>query len=98
MSQAQLEALIATLKDDAGLQQKLNGAADLDAAVAIAQGAGFDVTTDDLANHQASQVLELSDEQLERVAGGYDQAWDSGICGSTDAACEMAEQHGYSPY
>jgi len=32
MSEEQLSALLAKLKDDAGLQEKLKGAADLDAA------------------------------------------------------------------
>ena len=33
MSEEQLAALLAKLKDDAGLQEKLKGVADLDAAV-----------------------------------------------------------------
>jgi predicted ribosomally synthesized peptide with nif11-like leader len=32
------------MKEDAGLQEKLKGAADLHAAVAIAKEAGFDVS------------------------------------------------------
>ena len=37
MSEEQLTALLAKIKEDAGLQEKLRGAADLDAAVAIAK-------------------------------------------------------------
>ena len=70
MSEAQLSAFLAALKADAGLQEKLSGAADLDAALAIAKEAGFDVTKADWLRHQAKQTLELSDEQLEDVAGG----------------------------
>ena len=70
MSEEQLTALLAKLKDDAGLQEKFKGAADLDAAVAIAKEAGFDVSKADWLNHQAKQTLELSDGELERVAGG----------------------------
>jgi len=70
MSEEQLAALLAKLKDNAGLQEKLKGAADLDAAVAIAKDAGFDVSKADLLRHQAKQTLELSDEELEGVAGG----------------------------
>ena len=70
MSEEQLSALLAKLKDDAGLQEKLNGAADLDAAVAFAKEAGFDVSKADWLRHQAKQTLELSDEELEAVAGG----------------------------
>ena len=47
MSEDQLAALLAKLKEDAGLQEKLKGAADLDAALAIAKDAGFDVSKAD---------------------------------------------------
>ena len=70
MSEEQLAALLAKLKDDAGLQEKLKGAADLDAAVAFAKEAGFDVSKADWLRYQAKQTLELSDEELEEVAGG----------------------------
>jgi predicted ribosomally synthesized peptide with nif11-like leader len=70
MSEEQLSALLAKLKDDAGLQEKLKGAADLDAAVAMAEEAGFDVSKADWLRHQAKQTLELSDVELEGVAGG----------------------------
>jgi predicted ribosomally synthesized peptide with nif11-like leader len=70
MSDEQLSALLAKLKDDSGLKEKLKGAADLDAAVAIAQEAGFDVSKADWLKHQAKQTLELSDEALEGVVGG----------------------------
>ncbi len=71
MSEEQLAALHAKLKDDEGLQEKLKGAADLDAAVALAKEAGFDVSKADWLKYQAKQTLELSDEELESVAGGY---------------------------
>ena len=70
MSEEQLSALLAKLKEDAGLQEKLKGAADLDAAVAVAKEAGFDVSKADWLKYQANQTLELSDEELERVSGG----------------------------
>ena len=70
MSEEQLSVLLAKLKDDAVLQEKLKDAADLDAAVAIAKNAGFDVSKADWFRHQARQVLELSDGELEGVAGG----------------------------
>ena len=70
MSEEQLSALLAKLKEDAGLQEKLKGASDLDAAVALAKEAGFDVSKADWLKYQAKQTLELSDEELEGVAGG----------------------------
>ena len=70
MSEEQLTALLAKIKEDAGLQEKLKGAADLDAAVALAKEAGFDVSKADWLKYQAKQTVELSDEELEGVAGG----------------------------
>ena len=71
MSEEQLTALLAKLKEDTGLQEKLKGAADLDAAVAMAKEAGFDVSKADLLKYQAQQTLELGDEELEEVSGGW---------------------------
>ena len=81
MSEEQLSALLAKLKEDAGLLEKLKGAADLDAAVAMAQEAGFDVSKADWLRYQAKQTLELSDEQLEDVAGGGKKCehWEGGL-------------------
>ena len=70
MSEEQLAALLAKLKDDTGLQEKLKGAADLDAVLAIAKDAGFDISKADWLRYQAKQTIELSDEELEGVAGG----------------------------
>ena len=75
MSEEQLAALLAKLKDDAGLREKLQGAGDLDAAVAIAKEAGFDVGKADWLKHQAKQNLELSDKELEGVTGGANSDW-----------------------
>jgi len=70
MSEEQLTALLAKLKDDEGLQEKLKDAADLDAVLAIAKDAGFDVSKADWLRYQAKQTIELSDEELEVVSGG----------------------------
>jgi predicted ribosomally synthesized peptide with nif11-like leader len=82
MSEEHLSALLAKLKEDAGLQEKLKGAADLDAAVALARKAGFDVNKADWLKYQAKQTLELSNEELESVAGGVDHIQDK-IVGNT---------------
>ena len=78
MSEEQFSALLAKIKEDAGLQEKLKGAGELDAAVALAKEAGFDVSKADWLKYQAKQTLELSDEELEGVAGG--QATKKDIC------------------
>ena len=70
MSEKQLSALLAKLKDDADLREKLEGAADLDAFLAIVKQAGFDVIKVDWLKYQARQTLELSDAELQEVAGG----------------------------
>ena len=74
MSEDQLSALLAKLHDDAGLREKLKGAADLDAAVALAKEAGFDVSKAAWLKYQAQQTLELSDEELEEAGGGNNVA------------------------
>ena len=68
MSEEQLKAFLEKVKTDASLQEKLKAAADNDAVTAIAKEAGFSISADDLKN---AQVTELSDEELEGVAGGY---------------------------
>ena len=80
MSEEQLAALLAKLKDDAGLQEKFQGAADLDAVLVIAKDAGFDISKADWLKYQAQQTLELSDEELEGVAGGEPEASILGVC------------------
>jgi predicted ribosomally synthesized peptide with nif11-like leader len=72
MSEEQLSALLAKLKQDDGLREKLKGASDLDAAVDLAKEAGFDVSKADWLKYQAKETLELSDKELEGVAGGND--------------------------
>ena len=69
MSEDQLAALLAKLKEDVGLLEKLKAAADLDSAAAIAKEAGYAVSKADWLKHQAKQTL-ISDEVLEDVAGG----------------------------
>ena len=55
------------VKADAGLQEKLNAAADADAVVAIAKAAGFVISAEEL---QRSQAGTISEEDLEGVVGG----------------------------
>ena len=79
MSEEQLKAFLAALEADTGLQDKLKAAvegeidtADETAAViAIAKEAGFTIKAADLHRNQAQEILELSDEELEGVAGGF---------------------------
>ena len=67
MSEEQLKAFLEKVKGDTSLQEKLNAAVDSDAVLAIAQEAGFSISADDLKKAQS----EISDEELEGVAGGF---------------------------
>ena len=69
MSEEQLKAFLEAVKADAGLQEKLRAAADANAVVAIAKEVGFMISSDELQRAQAVGE-ELSDEELESVAGG----------------------------
>ena len=66
MSEEQLKAFMEAVNADAGLQEKLKAATDVDAVVAIAKTAGFTITTEDL----NSQRQNLTEDALEGVAGG----------------------------
>jgi predicted ribosomally synthesized peptide with nif11-like leader len=81
MSEEQLTALLAKLKEDTGLMEKLKGADDLDDAVAMAHSAGFEVSKTEWIQYQAKQILELSDEELEGVSGGKTFSGTFGACG-----------------
>ena len=66
MSEEQLKAFIAKVQADTSLQEQLKAAAEADTVVAIAKAASFSITTEDLNSHSR----ELSDKELEGVAGG----------------------------
>ena len=66
MSEQQLKAFLEKVKGDTNLQERLKAAANPDAVVSIAKEAGFGISSDDLTMTQ----WELSDEELEGVAGG----------------------------
>ena len=68
MSEEQLKAFLDKLKEDTNLQEKLKAAGDSDAFLAIAKKAGFSLSVDDLNQTQS----EISEEELEAVAGGCD--------------------------
>jgi predicted ribosomally synthesized peptide with nif11-like leader len=69
MSEEQLKAFLEAVKANEGLQEQLKAAADADAVVAIAKSAGFAISAEVAEELQRAQA-ELSDEELEGVAGG----------------------------
>ena len=66
MSEEQLKAFLDKVKSDISLQEKLKAAASPEAAIDIAKEAGFAITAEDI----QSKTVELSEEDLEGVAGG----------------------------
>ena len=79
MSEEQLKAFLEKAQGDTSLQEKLKAAADANAVLAIAKEAGFSISADDLTKAQS----ELSDQELEGVAGGFygKYSWLDGLFG-----------------
>ena len=70
MSEEQLKSFLEKVKADTSLQEKLKGAADTDAALAIAKEAGFAITAEDIQSWVPMQSRVVSEEELEGVAAG----------------------------
>ena len=70
MSEEQLKAFIAKVKGDSNLQEKLKAAKSPEDVVCIAKENGCEFTAD--------KVNQLSEEELEGVAGGLDTRNNSG--------------------
>ena len=70
MSEEQLKAFLEKVKSDTELQEKLKAAASPEAAIEIAKEAGFLITTEELQSFAQSTTVELSEKDLENVAGG----------------------------
>ena len=64
MTESQLRAFLALVKESKDLQEKLKGAS-AEEALSIAKQAGFEINPADL-----NQPITLSDNELEDVAGG----------------------------
>ena len=83
MSEEQLKAFLEKAKADASLQEKLKAAADSDAALSIANEAGFAITAEDIQSMKSS--TDISDDELESAAGGG--WWQSGPEHSCHITC-----------
>ena len=86
MSEEQLKAFMEAVNADARLQEKLREAGDFDAVVAIAKTAGFIISADELQRAQA----EISENELETVAGGGSQTCDYSCTLGCYATCTAA--------
>jgi len=73
MSDEQLKAFLKAVKADASLQEKLQAAGDANTVTAIAKAAGFMISAEELKKART----EVSEEDLEGVAGGFTHAGDT---------------------
>ena len=71
MSEEQLKAFLAKAKDDQFIQDKLKAAQSTEDVVAIAKEYGYEFTAD--------KITELSEGELEGVAGGVCN-WHTNVC------------------
>jgi predicted ribosomally synthesized peptide with nif11-like leader len=100
MSEEQLKAFLNALEAGTDLQAKLKAAVEGEfdthdetaAVLAIAKEAGFGITAADLLRFEAKNIRELSDEELEGVAGGTARHGDTdarhscvGLCWDSDS-------------
>lgn len=81
MSQEAVQAFVERVNDDEAFRDELVAAGDNDARLRIARAAGFDLTADDFTRLRAQHMEELSEEDLQLIAGGKG--------GSTTAASIM---------
>ena len=88
MSEEQLKAFIAKVKDDQSIQDKLKTAKSPEDVVAIAKEHGHVFTAD--------KITELSEEELEGVAGGIRKM--PGMSGACCLSCAMSHQGTICPW
>ena len=85
MSIESVYTMIETAENDAGLQKQLQTAEGPEAVLTIASQKGYEFTEEELLSVMQEKQLsfgsELSEEQLESVAGGY---WKFSTCGHTN--------------
>ena len=84
MSEEQLKAFLEKVQSDNELQEKLKEASTPEAAIEIANAAGFSITADDI---QSMQSEPPGDDELETASGGGGQRF----CGGSESwmiACQ----------
>ena len=87
------EKLFEIASQDEGFVERFNAAESPEAVVELLKGKGLDVTAEDLqalAQPAGQEAVELSDEELEAVAGGddcYCVVGGGGTAGGVDRTC-----------
>jgi predicted ribosomally synthesized peptide with nif11-like leader len=83
--------LFSKIKSDASFAAKIGSAKSIDEAFVIAKDSGLSITLDELKALNANpSAVELSDSELEQVAGGAGYTW--GDVGSQCATCKADDQ------
>jgi predicted ribosomally synthesized peptide with nif11-like leader len=71
MARQEIGRLGEAMARDPELRAKLQQAKDVDAVIATARAAGYAFTAEELSEEARTHKQELTEEQLERVAGGF---------------------------
>lgn len=69
MSLQQLDAFLDHCRSRSELQDRLHGGVDLETFLALARGAGYELTENDVIEAQQRAEADLTDEELQRRAG-----------------------------
>jgi predicted ribosomally synthesized peptide with nif11-like leader len=97
MSDEQLQSLLAKAQQDPALQERLSAAQSHDEIASIAAEQGHSLAKPYLIRKEAEAISRLSDEDLEKVAGGCFLSWhplhSQSICpdcaiAATETVCE----------
>ena len=81
MTTENLAILLSALGSDPSLKARMVAATSIEEAIAIAQASGIAVEASDLLVARNLQMPQLSDAELEAVAGGASDKW-IGSCGT----------------
>jgi predicted ribosomally synthesized peptide with nif11-like leader len=81
MTEHQFKSFLKACREDANLRDRISQAKTTDEAITIAKDAGFSIEASDL----VGPSTELSDKELENVAGG--NLGPSFMCGFSDNPC-----------
>ena len=94
MSEEQLKAFLEKVQSDTELQEKLKAAATPEAALEIANEAGFAITAEDI---QSMQSATVSDGELEGAAGGGSGLYGCPPASNTQGDCAGCRTRRHDP-
>ncbi len=94
MSQSEVERFVADLKENDALREELTlNASGVGSVVEFAKAKGYDITADEARSYIQSQTeQELSDEELDAVAGGKGGGVDPNVATNVAVSANVTEQ------